>query len=177
MSTVRRSAAVIAGAFIAMLAFAFSAGAAPYTNQATLSVNTQNPAAGGSVTISGQGFGAGESIDITLHTVVISLGTATADASGNFGFSFTLPSGVTGGHTIIAAGRTSGRSASIAITVGQGVGGVGTGSGSGSAGGSGSGGNLASTGVAIIGIAALGAVLLGGGAALLISGRRRRVLG
>jgi hypothetical protein len=168
---VRRSTRIVLAslaALIAMLGFATSASAAPYANQATLSVSTTNPAVGGTLTVSGSGYAAGETVNLTLESASVSLGSAVANASGDFTTSVTLPSGFSGQHTIVGTGATSGESASVVICIGS----CGT-SGSASSGG---GGGLAITGVAVAVIGGLGVLLLIGGGLMLLAGRRRTVV-
>lgn len=155
------SVAAVVGLLLGALAFAASANAAPYTNQATISVSTQNPAVGGSLTISGDGFAADETVSLTLHTQTYNLGSATTDVSGRFTATVTLPAGVSGAHTIVATGLSSGQTTSITITIGSSV------SSSASSGG------LPNTGVAVLGVGVVGAALLIGGAAMLVVGQRR----
>lgn len=147
---------------------ASSAVAAPYTRQPTLSVSTQTPVAGGHLTVTGTGFVNGTPVTVTLHSAVVTLGSATPDASGNFSLSVTLPSNVTGTHTIVASGPAANDTASVTITIG-------TGSGTGGPT-SGSGGGLSATGVAVISIGSVGVLLLGAGGLMLLFGRRRKLV-
>lgn len=140
-----------------------SASAYPPGTAPTLGVSNTNAGCGDSVTVSGSHYQPGE-------TVTISQGgksyTVTADSTGSFSTSITIvcPNGVDAG-SITATGSSSGDVADISLTAG--------GTGSGSGGGGSGGGNLSSTGVAVIGIGALGVVLLVGGGLLLLAGRRR----
>jgi hypothetical protein len=168
MSASRRRLAVSTAAasvlFVAMIgAFSGSAQAAPYTAQPTVSVSDETPTEGGTLTLTGQGFGSSEDVNNTLHTVTYPLTSAHTDAAGNFSVVVTLPAGVTGTHTIVSAGVTSGRTASVTITIGAP-----------STGGAG-GGGLSNTGVAVIGIAGVGVLLLIGGGTMLLAGKRRKV--
>jgi hypothetical protein len=168
---VRRGTRIVVAALAALFAvlgLATSASAAPYSNQATISVSTTNPAIGGTLTISGSGWAAGETVILTLESSSFSLGSAIANASGDFSTSVTLPSGVSGDHTIVARGATSGATASAAICIGS-CGGGGSAS-------SGGGGGLASTGLAVAAIGGLGVVLLIAGGLMLLAGRRRKVI-
>ncbi|MGH8860772.1 MAG: hypothetical protein ACRDVG_05980 [Jatrophihabitantaceae bacterium] len=155
--------AAVFGMLLATVGLASTASAAPYTNQATLSVSDQTPAVGATISVHGTGFGSSETVQLTLNSTPISLGSAMTDGSGNFSKSVKLPSGVTGTHTITAVGTSSGRTASVQITIGGGTGGGGSG-----------GGGLASTGVAVFGIGGVGLALLVGGALLLAAGGRRK---
>jgi hypothetical protein len=163
--------AVVAMVALVAAAFTFAgpAGAAPYGGGASIALSASTVAEGGHVTISGTGFEATRTVTLTLHTVTVSLGTAQTDASGAFSTTVTLPSGVTGSHTITAA-DAAGNSASATITItapGRGTSGGGSG---------GSGGGVSATGVAVIGLSAVGFALLVGGALMLLAGRRRKAL-
>jgi len=148
--------------------FAAPAGAAPYANQASISLSASTVPEGATIGITGQGFGANDTVVLTLHTTTYSLVTAHANASGAFTTSAKLPAGVTGQHTVEAAATPSGSYASAPITITA----PGTSSGGGTSS-SGSGG-LSNTGVAVIGIGAIGVVLLIGGGLMLLAGRRRK---
>lgn len=166
----------VVGALITMIVFAASSAAAPSDSgypppPPAGSVSDQTPVAGSTITVSGSGFLAGETVDCVLHSAAVDLGSAQADANGNVSLVVTLPTGVTGAHTIVLTGETSGRTVSIPITIQAASAG-----GSGGSGGSGGGGGgLASTGVAVLGIGGLGVVLLIGGGFLLLAGKRRGV--
>jgi hypothetical protein len=151
----------LAALVVGTAAFAASAQAAPYVTQPTVAVSDQTPPAGGTLTVSCSGYVPGDVVTVTLDSVT-TLGSATADASGSLSLSVTLPAGVTGVHTIVCTGATSGVD-SLTITIGS------------SGAGGGGGGGLASTGVAVIGIGSLGVLLLIGGGVLLLAGKRRRV--
>ena len=144
---------------IATLTFAATANASPYTNAATVSVSNQNPSAGGSLGVTCAGLTGGEQVGISLDAQT-GLGSGTADASGSFNTTVTLPQGVTGQNTIACAGA-AGETASLTITIGAAT--------------TGGGGGLSNTGVAVVGIGSLGVILLVGGALLLMVGKRRRV--
>ena len=157
----RRFTAALVGLVALILgaaAFSGSALAAPYVNAATVSVSNQNPSEGGSLGVTCAGFTGGEQIGVTLDAQT-DLASGTANASGSFSTTVTLPQGVTGQHTIVCAGA-AGETASLTITIGA----VTTG-----------GGGLSNTGVAVVGIGSLGVILLVGGALLLMVGKRRRV--
>lgn len=171
-SGTRRSLAVLVSCvtalFAALVALASASDAAPcaYSNCVTLSVSTTTPPVGGTITISGTGWGANDTVNITLHTATYPLASPTADASGAFTTTVTLPAGVSGRHTIVAVDPTTGQTASVAITIGAPSAAPGAAPG---------GGGLSNTGVAVISIGALGVVLLVGGGLMLLAGRRRRV--
>ena len=148
---------------IAALTFAAPAGAAPYVEAASISLSAQ--AACTSVGVSGTGFAPGSAVAFSLGTS--SLGSATADANGAFSVTVSLPSGLSGLQTLVAAQGDVTASAGVTIDCAA-AGGAGGGGGGGS-------GGLPNTGVAVIGIGVLGLVLLIGGAAMLLAGKRRRV--
>jgi alpha-tubulin suppressor-like RCC1 family protein len=75
--------------------------------------------AGGSETITGTGFAAGEHIRAMLHSTAIDLGTHTADGTGRVQLTITVPAGLLPGeHHITLTGQDSGRSATAPLTVG-----------------------------------------------------------
>ena len=169
MSGLRKPVAALVGLFAALVAglfFAVSpAGAYPGSTPAAVSVSTTTPAPGASLAISGSGFEPGETISLVFHSTPTSLGSVTADSSGAFSTSVTIPAGASGSHEIVGTGLTSGAVATIALDVG---GSSSSSSGSGSSG-------LSDTGVAVIGIGAVGVVLLVGGGLLMLAGKRRKV--
>jgi hypothetical protein len=63
---------------------------------------------GGSITVHGEGFLAGETVDITLRSTPIPLGSFTADADGEVTATVTIPADAEPGtHTIVMYGLTS----------------------------------------------------------------------
>ena len=155
---------VMFGVIMAVVAFATPANAQPYTTQPATSVSNQSPAAGSSLTFCGQGFLPGETVTITLdHSV--SYPSATTDTSGNFCATIVLGATLTAGtHTLTATGVTSGRTSGTTIQVlGASASAAPTTSG------------LAFTGANAISIGALGGLLLLGGVAMVVAGRRRKV--
>jgi hypothetical protein len=176
MSVSKRLLAVVIavlGMVLAAVSFSASAGAAPPPGSSTGSgtspvVTTQTPPAGGQLGVSGQGCGPFETIDISLDNGAFPLGTTQTDSSGAYDTTVTLPDGVTGPHTLSVVGETSGCSGALALNITA----AGSGGGGGTSGGGG--GSLASTGVAVAGIGAVGLVLLVGGGLMLLAGRRRK---
>jgi hypothetical protein len=167
MPTKRRLAApliVMFGVIIALVAFAVPANAAGggYANPPTVSVSNQSPAAGSSLQFCGTGFKPGETVTIALDNGT-TFPSVVADSSGAFCTTLVLGASLSGTHTITARGVTSGATASVTIVV-AGV----------SASGNPSTGGLAFTGASVMGIGALGALFLAGGAALVLSARRRK---
>ena len=164
MPTKRRLGApliLMFGVIIALVAFAVPANAA-YVTPTTVSVSNQTPKAGSSVLFCGTGFQPGETVTIGLDNGT-TYPSAVADSSG--AFCSTLVLGVTGTQTITARGATSGATASVTIVVA----GVSANASPPAAAG------LAFTGAAVLGIGSLGGLLLVGGAALVLAGRRRKV--
>lgn len=147
------------------LAFATSSEAAPYSDGASVSVSTTTPAVGDNLTVAGSGFGANDTLRIALHTKVFDLGATHTDGAGAFSASVSLPDGVSGAHHIVVTDPATGQTQSIPIEIG------------GAAGGSTSSkGDLSSTGVAVIGLAALAVVLLIGGGLAMFAGRKSKVV-
>jgi hypothetical protein len=128
-------------------------------------VSSQTPTAGGTVTFSGTGFQAGETITITLDNGT-TYPSVVADASGAFSTTIHLSASLSGTHTLTATGATSGRTSSTTIQVAAA---------SANAGVAPSTGGLAFTGAAVLGIGALGGLLLVGGATMVLASRRRKV--
>jgi hypothetical protein len=154
---------------VASVATAGSSTADPYSHHMSCSVNVSNPRAGGTITI--RCIGAHHDVDLTiiLHSRAVFLGTMTTDASGKASRSVTLPAGLTGHHTLIIHDPL-GRTSAIPLTISSsGTAGQATNTGT-----NGTGGTTAFTGVAVIGIGALGLVLLVGGGMVLLLGRRRK---
>ena len=83
-----------------------------------VSVSNASPAAGDSITVTGTGFYPNESVAIELRSTPVLLATATADASGSFTATVTVPSGTAAGaHEIVATGAASGHAFADPITV------------------------------------------------------------
>jgi len=155
---------VMFGVIMAMVAFATPANAA-YSTPTTTSVSNQGPTAGSNLTFCGQGFLPGETVAITLDNGT-KYPSVVADTSGAFCTVVVLGASLTGTHTLTATGLTSGRTSSTTIKV-LGV--------SASAAPTPTSSGLAFTGANAIAIGGLGGLLLLGGGALVIAGRRRKV--
>ena len=66
--------------------------------------------AGGQLTVSGTGFEPGETVQATLHSTPIDLGTVTADADGAVSLTFTVPADLEPGlHSVDLVGLQLGR--------------------------------------------------------------------
>lgn len=88
------------------------------TTGPSITVSPTVVAPGGTVTITCTGFDPGETVIIVLHTDPVTLGTATADPSGDVHTTVTIPTNTTPGqHTITVTGETSGLTLSATITV------------------------------------------------------------
>jgi parallel beta-helix repeat protein len=84
----------------------------------TATTSSDTVAPGGSLGVSGTGFAPGEPVSVTLHSDPVLLATATADATGAISTTVTIPSNTPpGAHTIVIEGKTSGVTASAALTV------------------------------------------------------------
>jgi hypothetical protein len=120
-------------------------------------VTNPHPHAGGSITVSGTKCTPGATVTVKLDGST-TLGSGTTDSSGAYSIPVTIPSSTSPGHhTISVVGGNC---------AGSGVLGIEVLAPSGS-------GNLAGTGVAVVGIGAVGVVLLIGGGLMLLAGRRR----
>ena len=162
---------VMFGVIIALVAFAAPANA-DYAKPTTVSVSNQTPKAGSSVQFCGKGFQPGETVTIGLDNGT-TYSSAVADSSGAFCSTLVLGATLTGTHTITARGATSGATASVTIVVVAGV--SANASPPAAAASRPAAAGLAFTGAAVLGIGSLGALLLVGGAALVLAGRRRKV--
>jgi len=174
---------VMFGVIIAMMAFAVPANAAPYATQPVTSVSDQSPAAGSSLEFCGSGFSPGETVTIALDNGT-TFPSVTADSSGAFCTTLVLGASLNGTYTVVATGTTSGSTSSTTIQV-AGVAADNSGDDSGDTTSNNSGttttngtttnGELAFTGAAVVGIGVLGALLLIGGALMVLPSRRRKV--
>jgi LPXTG-motif cell wall-anchored protein len=175
MNASRRTAGALGAAFgvgASLVMLAGVANAAPYVNTPTATVSTSNPGVGGSLTLTGDGMLPNESVALDVHSVVIRLMVVTADGTGQYTGTVTLPSSLKCHHFISATGLTSGRAVNTNITIGN----------LNSCKSSSEGGddsdskdgedstshhsNLPKTGAAVAGTALLGAALIGGGVTL-----------
>ncbi|MDT4925202.1 MAG: hypothetical protein QOG01_2915 [Pseudonocardiales bacterium] len=159
-------ALAVASLWLVVVAPASSASAAaayPPIPCPTLSVSTTTPLAGTSITVSGSNFTPNASVRLELHTQVDVLANVTTSNNGSFSVNVRLPAGVTGDHDIVAIGGTetgaTGCPASETIVIHD-VGGAST-----SAPG-GNGGGTAFTGIDILALIAVAAVLLAAGVLL-----------
>src|SRR5215831_298046 len=97
----------------AMLVFSLTASLA---FAASVSVSPATAAAGDSITVSGSGFGPAETVNLMFENSAIA--RATADESGQFRLSFSLPDFVESGvRTVRANAIASGNTAAATLTV------------------------------------------------------------
>jgi hypothetical protein len=86
------------------------------TPNASISTSPSQAAAGTSVTVNGTGFQPGEQVNVSFNGNQV--GTPTADTSGNFSQSFTVPSSLAPGNFgLVATGQKSNRTANATFTV------------------------------------------------------------
>lgn len=167
------TAAMIIGAALLGLAVAGPAAAVPRCagDCPTLSVNTTRPAAGTALTVTGDDFGGSDRVSLTLRGATHPLGSAQTNASGAFRTTLTLPSGVAGLRPIVASDPITAQQVRQVLRIaapnrtGIGRGTNGTNSER----------SARDARVAIIGLGALGVVLLIGGGLLLLTRRREHV--
>ncbi|MFD5224008.1 fibronectin type III domain-containing protein [Microbacterium sp. NPDC058342] len=95
------------------------AGMTPPAQQAPASVSLEEAAvkAGGTATLSGTGFTAGEELAIELRSEPVTLGTATADADGAFTASLVVPAATLPGEHTLAVIRADGTEVTAPLTV------------------------------------------------------------
>ena len=128
-------------------------------DEPALSLSSSTVVAGGTVIITGSGFGSQKDLGAVLHSDPVSLGTFAADVNGGFSRTLTIPARTTpGAHTIVITGAASG-SVSLALTVTAPAADPG---------------GLASTGATATEFVPLTLLILVLGAALVMFGRMRR---
>lgn len=113
-------------------------------------------------TVTVVGFMPGSTVQFTLHSTGVSLGSAVVDGDGDATFTFRIPSGTAPGeHTITASGTSaSGGSQTLRMTILVTV--------------ATSPGTLAHTGASVLVPAEIGVAAAGAGGGLVLLGRRRR---
>jgi len=85
-----------------------------------LTTSTDSVEPGAAITVSGEGFAAGETVRIELHSTPVVLGKTTVLEDGTFEAKVTIPATTAAGtHSIVAIGETSGIEASHTITVAE----------------------------------------------------------
>jgi hexosaminidase len=162
------AAAVFGGLFLAP-AGADAAGYPP-TTCAMLSVSTTHPLPGEEITVSGTNFLPNANVRLELHSPSYVLKTVTTNGSGSFTTQVKLPNGVFGTHQLVAATGAPSTCPTPTITLHiQKHGAAGS-----SAERGGSGGGTAFTGVDVLLIVLVAALLIGAGVALTRGGKRKR---
>ncbi|UWF77929.1 ExeM/NucH family extracellular endonuclease [Microbacterium neungamense] len=138
----------------------------------TISLDRLTVAAGGSVTVTGEGFDAGIELVLELRSDPVRLATVTTGEDGRFSVTVAIPKDTAPGRHTLAAVQPDGAEATAPLVVtaaqsggGNGKPGAGAGSGSGS-------GDLASTGADPVPYAVLSALLLTLGLAIVAARRR-----
>ncbi len=116
-------------------------------------------AAGGTVTVTGEGFEAGIELVFELRSTPVRIGTVTAGENGTFSVTVTIPKNTAAGIHTLAAIQPDGAEATAQLTVTR-------------AGGAGGGGDLATTGADSTPYLVLAALLLTLGLALVAKRRR-----
>ncbi|WDH79541.1 ExeM/NucH family extracellular endonuclease [Microbacterium esteraromaticum] len=131
--------------------------------EGTISLDRSTVAAGESVTISGEGFPAGEKVMLELRSTPVQLGSATVREDGTLSATVMIPKGTAAGEHSIVAILTDGSEASAKITVTAAGGDTGSGDG-----------DLATTGADSTAFIVLAVLLLVAGGALVLIRRRMR---
>lgn len=94
---------------------------AQYTPNGPLALSTRNPQPGAALTVAGEGFAQASEVRVTIESTPLLLATTTADSSGAFSVSVTIPADYSGSHRLVATGTDGDGSVRVlatAITVG-----------------------------------------------------------
>lgn len=168
-TTMTRLVAALAalGALLAaalLLAGGANAATYPPTSSQTggVTVSNHHPKPGGTIVVHGQGCTPGAKVTVFFDNQPIGVGTT--NPAGRYNITVKIPSNAAQGHHTISVSVANGS------CPGSGVEGIDVVASNSTSGG---GGTLAGTGVAVVGIGALGVVLLVGGGMMLLAGRRR----
>jgi hypothetical protein len=104
----------------ASLATLSAAGATPGTSVLALSAGSTSASsvtAGGSITVTGTGFAAGEQVAGELHSTPVPLGNVAANSAGTAVFTFAVPASIgAGSHSVVMTGA-SGLTSTVTFTV------------------------------------------------------------
>ncbi|WP_424936848.1 MULTISPECIES: fibronectin type III domain-containing protein [Bacteria] len=84
---------------------------------ASIALGASEVTAGGTVTVTGADFAAGERVAFELHSEPVSLGSATADATGALTATLTVPATTAAGEHELVAIRADGTTVTAALTV------------------------------------------------------------
>jgi 5'-nucleotidase len=122
-----------------------------------LELGARTVAQGGSLTVTGSGFVAGETVSVELHSTPVLLAEVAVAQDGTFTAQVTVPAGASvGAHTVVATAESGTASAELTVTAAAGTPAA-----------------LAQTGAQVAGIVLLALVLVGAGTWLVV--RRRRL--
>ncbi|HEY2297670.1 MAG TPA: hypothetical protein VGH43_08075 [Jatrophihabitans sp.] len=165
MPRIFAAAGALGATLAAVLLFAVGANAAttgPSQGGGTggVHVNNPHPHAGSTIVVMGEGCTAGAKVTVFFDSSPVA--TGSVNPAGKYRIPVKIPPGTASGHhqiSVQVAGGSCPGSAVLGIEV------VASGTSSSS--------DLAGTGVAVVGIGALGVVLLVGGGLMLLAGRRR----
>jgi titin len=95
---------ITAAAATLLVLLAAQVALAQYQPAGTLSLSTTSPAAGASITVSGDGFAPVSEVRITIESEPVLLATVTTNAAGAFSVEVNIPRGMSGTHQIVATG-------------------------------------------------------------------------
>jgi hypothetical protein len=152
-------------AAVSVLGLAFATPAFAYgPNAPTVTASASSVGAGGSLTVSGDGFTPNSSVMVTLHSSPVTLAVTTADPTGAFSVVVTIPSDTTPGtHTILATDPNGDSASTLLVVTGTAVA-VGTAATP----------SLPFTGADIAALSGVGAIAMALGGMLILTSRRRR---
>jgi hypothetical protein len=140
----------------------------------TAKVDPTSAQPGDQLAVSGGGFSAGQSLQVTLCSDPVTLATITADSSGNYNQTVRIPSDTAAGvHTVMVSAPSGSPMATATITVNAATDTTTTTTAAPSGSSGGGGGGLAFTGAEIIRTILGGACLLLIGLLLVAAARRR----
>lgn len=163
---------------IAVMSLRSSASADPYPPSSGCSVSSPSAVvAGANFTLVGSGFPANSTVQLTMHSDNVSLGSVRTDGNGSFADSVQLPASLSGtGHEIVASSGSTTCSLSANATAGvEGARAAAPGATDPPTASQNNG--TANTGFAAITATVIALVLLGGGLVFVAVGRRRRAQG
>jgi hypothetical protein len=89
---------------------------AQYTPSGPLKVSSLNPQPGAAVTVAGDGFAPDSEVRVTIESTPVLLATTTADGSGAFSISVTIPAAFSGSHRLVATGTDADGSVRLLAT-------------------------------------------------------------
>lgn len=89
---------------------------AQYTPSGPLELATLNPQPGAVMTVAGDGFASDSEVRVTIESTPLLLATTTADGSGTFSVSVTIPADYSGSHRLVATGTDGDGSVRVLAT-------------------------------------------------------------